>query len=116
MKLSGRSWFRIHLSTSIWLMFAVGLLMWANFGDGTRIRHSNGTSTILENAYGWPMEVRTYSIILDSGGDETALPNHSFGFWAVMVCGNLAVALVILFVLALSIEWIVRRWGSKPTP
>jgi len=134
-----RSWFQIHLSTAIVLMFVAGVLVWANsrnelkesyfltvtdWGNGRDIKFNKPRTQFI----GWPLEVRTLQYDFIYAGqlpenldprisnlpikelpDPPVVKPHRAKWDMRSVLVNLVTALAILTAVAVGCEWRVRR-------
>jgi len=122
-----RSWFQVHLSTCVVLMFVAGGLMWANvhrppqpFPPIDESAHEmacyNAEVYCYQDARGWPWPFcepgRTYSppgsSVFTSGTNRIVVVHEDIWHFGALAI-DIAIALAILFAVAFVLEWRIRR-------
>lgn len=101
-----RRW-QIHLSTAVVLMVVAGGLLWANFADP--VCSGARDAAFAEEYFGWPVEFSRVVFLDEKGAiikKEWPILHCAVG-WAILT--DLAVALSILFNVAVVSEWAIWR-------
>jgi hypothetical protein len=113
-----RRWLQLHLSTCIVLMFVAGALVWANARNrfvwsptaapAREMLLPTSQEQDFDGVYGWPSKYYERYILRSHNMDVPAAPPTRI-WHADGVCYDTATALTILFVAAVSIEFLIRR-------
>lgn len=111
-----RRWFRIHLSTAILLMFAAGVLLWANcriyhveewtfpYTQRSSILSSSSISFDPNQGFGWPCCIASYNSVI-----ARILGARSFHWNGRGIAVACAVAAGILVGVACISEFLIAR-------
>jgi len=115
-----RARFQIHLSTAIVLMFAAGLLIWANVRERIQIitsTYSMGTQRVnfVVWTHGWPFPAYAHSaddfkvpvgIPRFLNADESQLNS-------ICIAGDALTAILLILVVWFTCEWLIRRRAAR---
>jgi hypothetical protein len=118
--------FQMHLSTAMVLMFTAGGLLWANMNErnGFEVEEARFRPLYLVdldevsplelhyNVYGWPFTAMRYGYIRPDGRSVKVEGSHYRPVYSKAAI-DLAVAMVILFVVWYVSEWWIRRRANK---
>jgi hypothetical protein len=98
----------IHLSTAIVLMFLAGGMVWLNALPSKDWPWEG-------HGFGWPwfyMEIQSTRHVITARGTLPDGPTETFVYWSELM-NDLAVAMVILFVVWYVSEWRIHRRVNK---
>ncbi len=102
-----RRWFQIHLSTGIGLMFAAGVIVWANMQPVQFI--PDWADSEPAEKFGWPATAATkYSAYAMGSPSDVIVPDYGGIFIDALT------ALAILAATAVACEWLSRPRRVKP--
>jgi len=100
-----RAWFQIHLSSAVVLMFVAGILIYLNIHSRTNLWVLLPGGEI--PGYGWPLFVQYWIFMIDSE-EATLAGKYGYIHWQHLLIDAL-IALSILVVVAVLLEWRIRR-------